>query len=227
MKLIEVHPPHGFVRLDNSMGNDLSVVNNARVSFAKHSSTLEDRDVGLIKYLLSNSHGSPFESVVFRFNVRCPIFVAREIFRHRIGSFNEESLRYSPARLDGYVPTLESVRSQVGKPGAYTFEPVSEEIAKLTRKMIGAAYTACFAAYEELIEQGVAKELARVVLPLGIYTEFLWTLNARSLMNFLALRNSRHAQQEIREYAVAIEEFFAQVLPVTYAAFVECDRKVP
>lgn len=223
---IKVHN-HGHVRLDGSLADDLSVVNSARVSFANRSETMEAKDRGLVKFLLRERHGTPFEHNTFRFNIRCPMFVAREWFRHRIGSFNEESLRYSRARLDFYVPEASKVRSQVGKPGAYTFEPVSPELAEEVIGELKDHYDACGKLYDSLIERGIAKEIARCVLPAGIYTEFFWTLNARSLMNFVSLRNSEFAQEEIRDYAIAVEELFASQMPITHEAFVEYGRKAP
>jgi thymidylate synthase (FAD) len=159
--------------------------------------------------------------------VRCPIFVAREWFRHRVGSFNEFSMRYARATDEFYVPAAEDVRTQVGKPGAYTFEPVSDEIAEATRQKMQAVYETAYLAYEQLVELGVAREVARAVLPVGGYTEFYWTVNARSLMNFVSLRNSETAQREIRRYAEACELFLEQLMPVTYAAFVANDRTAP
>src|ERR671922_2225435 len=125
---------HGFVRLDDSMASDLSVVNAARVSFARRKTELDDADAGLIRFLTRDRHGTPFEHNAFRFHVRCPIFVAREWMRHRVGSFNEFSMRYAKATDDFYVPEPEDVRTQVGKPGAYTFEPVDSELADETRE---------------------------------------------------------------------------------------------
>ena len=218
---------HGFVRLDDAMADDLSVVNGARVSFARHKDELDDSDQGLIRFLMRERHGTPFEHNAFRFHVRCPIFVAREWFRHRVGSFNEFSLRYARATDDFYVPEPEDVRTQIGKPGAYSFEPVSDELAETTREELRAVYEAAYRTYEQLVEQGVARELARSVLPVGAYTEFYWTVNARSLMNFLSLRNSETAQREIRRYAEACERFLEEQMPVTYAAFVANDRTAP
>ena len=218
---------HGFVRLDDAMADDLSVVNGARVSFARHKDELDDSDQGLIRFLMRERHGTPFEHNAFRFHVRCPIFVAREWFRHRVGSFNEFSLRYARATDDFYVPEPEDVRTQIGKPGAYSFEPVSDELAETTREELRAVYEAAYRTYEQLVEQGVARELARSVLPVGAYTEFYWTVNARSLMNFLSLRNSETAQREIRRYAEACERFLEEQMPLTYAAFVANDRTAP
>src|SRR5437764_1607283 len=154
---------HGFVRLDDAMADDLSVANAARVSFARRKTELDEADEGLIRFLMRERHGTPFEHNSFRFHVRCPIFVAREWFRHRVGSFNEFSMRYAKATDDFYVPAPEDVRSQVGKPGSYTFEPVEPEVAERTRDELRAVYEAAFETYERLVELGVARELARCV----------------------------------------------------------------
>jgi thymidylate synthase (FAD) len=218
---------HGFVRLDDAMANDLSVVNGARVSFARRKNELDEADAGLIRFLMRDRHGTPFEHNAFRFHVRCPLFVAREWFRHRIGSFNEFSMRYAKATDDFYVPAAEDVRTQVGKPGSYSFEPVSPELAEATREELKAVYDAAYGAYERLVEQGVARELARCVLPVGSYTEFYWTVNARALMNFVSLRAAETAQREIRRYAEACERFFSELMPVTHEAFVANGRVAP
>jgi thymidylate synthase (FAD) len=202
-------------------------VNGARVSFARHKDEMDASDEGLIRFLMRDRHGSPFEHNAFRFHIRCPIFVAREWFRHRIGSFNEFSLRYARATDDFYVPDADDVRTQVGKPGAYSFEPVSPELAEETREELKAVYDHAYATYTRLVEQGVARELARSVLPVAIYTQFYWTVNARALMNFVSLRNSEFAQLEIRRYAEAVERFFEQQMPVTHAAFVANNRTAP
>jgi thymidylate synthase (FAD) len=218
---------HGFVRLDGALADDLSVVNGARVSFARRKEEMDASDEGLIRFLMRDRHGSPFEHNAFRFHVRCPIFVAREWFRHRIGSFNEFSLRYAKATDDFYVPEVADVRTQVGKPGAYTFEPVGDELAETTRDELRAVYDHAYETYTRLVEQGVARELARSVLPVGAYTQFYWTVNARALMNFVSLRNSEFAQLEIRRYAEAVEAYFAELMPVTHQAFVENGRMAP
>jgi thymidylate synthase (FAD) len=218
---------HGFVRLDAAMADDLSVVNGARVSFARHKDEVDEADAGLIRFLMRDRHGTPFEHNAFRFHIRCPIFVAREWFRHRIGSFNEFSMRYAKATDDFYVPEADDVRSQVGKPGAYSFEPVEPELAERTREELQAVYDAAYATYTRLVEQGVARELARSVLPVGAYTEFYWTVNARALMNFVSLRAADTAQREIRRYAEACEQFLAERMPITHAAFVANDRTAP
>ena len=176
---------------------------------------------------MRDRHGTPFEHNSFRFHIRCPIFVAREWFRHRIGSFNEFSMRYAKATDDFYVPEADDVRSQVGKPGAYSFEPVDPELAERTREELQAVYDIAYATYTRLVEEGVARELARSVIPVGAYTEFYWTVNARALMNFVSLRAAETAQREIRRYAEACEQFLAEQMPITHAAFVANDRTAP
>jgi thymidylate synthase (FAD) len=218
---------HGFVRLDGCMADDLSVVNAARVSFAQRSDRLDDRDQGLIGFLMRERHGTPFEHNAFRFHVKLPIFVMREWARHRIGSFNEWSARYSQLDPEFYIPEPEDVRTQVGKPGAYSFDAVAPELAEHTRETQAAVYEQAYAAYLDLLEQGVAKEVARNVLPVAIYTQFYWTVNARSLMNFLSLRNAVTAQREIRRYAAACEQLFGERMPITHSAFLANERRAP
>ena len=200
---------HGFVRLDDAMASDLSVVNSARVSFGRRKEEMDESDEGLVRFLMRDRHGTPFEHNAFRFHIRAPIFVVREWMRHRVGSFNEFSMRYAKATSDFYVPDADDVRSQVGKPGAYSFEPVDAELAEQTREELQAVYDQAFETYERLVEAGVARELARSVMPVGAYTEFYWTVNARALMNFVSLRASETAQREIRRYAEAVEVFLA------------------
>lgn len=218
---------HGFVRLDGVMADDLSVVNSARVSFGRRVEAMTEADAGLVRFLMRHRHGTPFEHNSFRFHLRTPIFVAREWFRHRIGSFNEFSMRYAEASDEFYVPAAEAVRTQVGKPGAYSFEPLAPELASETQAALRESYARAYATYQALIEKGVAREVARSVLPVGAYTEFYWTVNARALMNFLSLRSHETAQYEIRVYAEPLEHVFEQHMPVTYAAWVANGRLAP
>ncbi len=218
---------HGFVRLDDAMASDLSVVNAARVSFARRKAEMDEADEGLVRFLMRDRHGTPFEHNAFRFHVRAPIFVTREWMRHRVGSFNEFSMRYARATDEFYVPDAEDVRTQVGKPGAYSFEPVDSELAESVRETFRGVYSDAYATYERLVEQGIARELARSLIPVGAFTEFFWTVNARSLMNFVSLRAAETAQREIRRYADACERFLAERMPVTYDAFVAAGRVAP
>ncbi|HLF70262.1 MAG TPA: FAD-dependent thymidylate synthase [Actinomycetota bacterium] len=218
---------HGFVRLDAAEATDLSVVNGARVSFLQMKQQMDTKDEGLIRFLMRERHASPFEHNLFRFHIRCPMAVAREWMRHRWSSFNEHSLRYSNAIDDFYVPEAEQVRTQVGKPGAYSFEPLPPDVALSVQDMLRKQYQDAWNLYQELLEMGLARELARLVLPVGIYTEFYWSVNARALMNFISLRNDDAAMWEIRQFAIAVEDFFAEQMPATHTAFVEFGRVAP
>jgi thymidylate synthase (FAD) len=217
---------HGFLALDGALASDLAVVNAARVSFNAVSDEMTERDEGLIRFLVRQRHGSPFEHGYFRFIIKAPIFVVREHHRHRAGhAYNEWSGRYSKLDAEYYVPDY--VRTQVGKPGAYTFEPVASEVREAAQEEIRAVAQEAFAAYERMLEQGVAKEVARMALPLSLYTKYFWSCNPRSLMHFCSLRNSEDAQYEIREYARAAESFLELLMPVTHAAFVANGRVSP
>jgi thymidylate synthase (FAD) len=175
---------------------------------------------------MRDRHGSPFEHGYFRFIVKAPLFVVREHHRHRAGhSYNEWSGRYSKMKAEFYIPT--NVRTQVGKPGAYTFEPVDQATRDAARAEIERQSLQAFAAYERMLDLGVAKEVARSVLPLNMYTTYYWSCNPRSLMHFCSLRNSEHAQFEIREMARAAERFLQREMPVTHAAFLENGRTAP
>ncbi len=216
----------GFLALDAALASDLAVVNGARVSFNQEADEMTERDAGLIRFLMRERHGSPFEHGYFRFLVKAPIFVVREHHRHRAGhSYNEWSGRYSKLEAEFYVP--ENVRQQVGKPGAYTFEPVDDETRESARQEIEDNAERAFEAYERMLEMGVAKEVARAVLPLSTYTKYYWSCNPRSLMHFCGLRNHESAQFEIRQYAAAAESFLEQLMPITHAAFLANDRTAP
>ena len=189
---------------------------------------MDESDEGLIRFLMRDRHGTPFEHNSFRFHIRCPIFVAREWMRHRVGSFNEFSMRYAKATDDFYVPEPEDVRIagrqagrvhvRAGRPGARRAD--ARGAARRLRRRPSRPTSGSSSS-------GVARELARCVLPVGAYTEFYWTINARSLMNFVSLRAAETAQREIRRYAEAVEQFFAEQMPVTHAAFVANDRTAP
>jgi thymidylate synthase (FAD) len=216
----------GFVALDGAFASDLAVANGARVSFNQASQELTEKDAGLIRFLMRDHHGSPFEHGYFRFIVKAPLFVVREHHRHRAGhSYNEWSGRYSKMAAEFYIP--ENVRSQVGKPGAYRFEPVEPDVRAAAQEEIEHQSLEAFAAYERMLELGIAKEVARTVLPLNMYTTYYWSCNPRSLMHFCSLRNSEFAQFEIREFARAAEAFLERIMPVTHAAFVANDRIAP
>jgi thymidylate synthase (FAD) len=218
---------YGFVRLDGFMADDISVVNSARVSFEKSSEHMDASAVGLINFLMRERHGTPFEHNSFRFHIKCPIFVAREWFRHRIGSFNEFSARYSEVPNEFFSPLLEDVRKQTGKPGSYTFEKMDLSDAEKAKKIIEENNISAYNSYLELLEMGVAKELARSVLPVSMYTQFYWTVNARALMNFLSLRTAESAQVDIRKCAKEVERIFESQMPITHEAWIKNGRIAP
>jgi|TARA_Y100000034_G_scaffold132590_1_gene195959 thymidylate synthase (FAD) len=220
---------HGKVTLRDSMADDLSVVNAARVSYATLVEEISPADAKLIHFLMRERHGTPFEHSVFKFFIKCPIFVAREWMRHRISSFNEMSMRYHvPDQVDFFIPDKTTVRSQIGKPGSYSFKSIEDDyLADDARSEMAALYDAAYESYNVLLNMGIAKEVARCVLPVGQYTEFIWTVNARSLMNFVSLRNDENAQFEIRQYAIAVEDIFKLLMPITYESFITNNRVAP
>lgn len=218
---------HGYITLHDWMGDDLRIVNMARQSFGKTSMEMGKAEKGLINFLMRKHHGTPFEGVVFTFNVKCPIFVAREWMRHRIGSFNEYSGRYSKMISEFYVPEPEQIRTQTGKPGAYTFKPLRESLGWGMSRVMKGFYNNSWTVYNHLLEFGVAKEVARMILPVGIYTQFTWVVNLRSLLNFISLRSANTAMWEIRQYSQKIETLISKVVPVSYEAFNKHGRIVP
>lgn len=220
----------GFVRLDDCMADDYSVVNSARVSFARNTereTEMTNADKGLINFLMRERHGTPFEHNAFRFHVKCPVFVAREWFRHRIGSFNEFSARYSEVPNEMFIPELAEMRKQAGKPGAYQFEQVEMSLAMDAYEIILQANNNAYKSYTELLDMGIAKEVARTVLPMGMFTQFYWTVNARALMNFLSLRTDSNAQLDIRKYANAVEILFSLEMPITYKSWIDNGKVCP
>lgn len=193
------------------------------------------RDAGLINFLMRDRHGSPFEHGSFTFFVHAPIFVAREFFRHRAGwSYNEESGRYKELEPVFYIPGSGRNLVQVGKPGAYTFEEGTDAQYNLMYETMADLYDRSYEGYQEMLEDGIAKEVARMVLPVGIYTSFYATCNPRSLMHFLSLRTTSELsrvpsfpQREIEMVAEKMEVFLASRMPVTFQAFNNNGRQAP
>lgn len=210
------------VSLEDFMGGDDRACMSAWVSFGNDDQArLEDRKKvkGLINFLYSNKHMTPFESTVFTFRIKTPIFVAREYFRHRSASYNEWSGRYSVMVPEFYIPRPERPLIQEGKPGDYYFVPGSDEQYALVRANQENSCKVAWKAYEDVLAAGVAKEVARNILPLNTYTYFYVTMNARNLMHFLLLRNEFHALDEIQDVARQMEEFFAEKMPLTYGVY--------
>lgn len=207
----------GFVRLVDHLGDDASVVRSARVSYGEETKGAA-ADEKLINFLMKHDHGTPFEHLSFTFHIRCPLFVARQWFRHRIGSFNEISGRYVKVDTDFWVPSEWRINDQKNKQASSEGGFTPTENAELHRIYHDALDT-CQTAYTELLSQGVAREQARGILPLATYTEFYWSVNARSLFNFIRLRAAPNAQQEIRDYANVITDIVTPLAPWTFAAF--------
>ncbi len=210
----------GFVRLIDVMGDDARIVQAARVSYGDGTKTVRE-DAGLIDYLMRHKHTSPFEMVEFTFHIKAPIFVVRQWFRHRTASVNEISARYSVMRDEFYLPDPSDLRAQSAKNKQVGEGALPDDAARAAARRIRDAQRESFTVYEELLELGVARELAREVLPVGLYTEFYWKQNLHNLLHFLRLRLDWHAQAEIRAYADAVARFVSQAVPATWASFEE------
>jgi thymidylate synthase (FAD) len=227
------------VELVKSSASDANVIWAARVSTAGET-TLEkvgessERDAGLINYLARERHGSPFEHTSMTFFVSAPIFVFREFMRHRIASYNEESGRYRELRPVFYIPNKDRKLVQVGKTGAYTFVDGTPEQLDITVNAIKETCIVAYENYQKILASGVAREVARAVLPVTLYSSMYVTMNARALMNFLSLRTSSpdshfpsYPQREIEMVAEKMEKHFAELMPMTYAAFQKSGRIAP
>lgn len=216
------------ITLLDACASDLSVVNAARVSFAVQHDNLEADDPKLINWLVKNRHGSPFEHGFFKFHVKAPIVVFREWHRHRVGhSYNEVSGRYVELEERFYFPA--EARRQTGRPGNYefAFEEATSELSEFMRGRMKYAYEAAWHSYTSMLEAGIAKEVARMVLPLGLYTEMIWSCNPRSLMHFCGLRNAPDAMHEIQQLAAGAEDALWEWMPYTAEAFLDNGRVSP
>jgi thymidylate synthase (FAD) len=240
MEVSEIKIQHDVdVRLIRAEATDSNVVDAARVSVL--GDAVIDRkydpakDAGLIGFLMRNRHGTPFEHNSLTFFVKAPIFVFREFHRHRIGfSYNEMSGRYTELPPEFYVPAADRPLVQTGKPGAYVFEPGNEAMYAAVFNSLCHVYEMAWQAYRGMLSAGVAKEVARMVLPVGIFSQMYVTCNARSLMSFLSLRtkdeNSKfpsYPQHEIELVARGMESVFADLMPITYEAFTASGRVAP
>ncbi len=241
---VQAHFPVTFrddmtVELVKSSASDSDVIWAARVSTAGETSLDAvgqdaSRAEGLINYLARERHGSPFEHTSMTFFISAPIFVFREFMRHRIASYNEESGRYRELRPVFYVPSPERRLVQEGKPGAYVFVEGTKEQHELTVNAIKESCEFSYERYTLMLDAGVAREVARAVLPVTLYSSMYVTMNARALMNFLSLRTARegshfpsYPQREIEMVAEKMEEHFAKLMPITYGAFQKSGRIAP
>lgn len=209
----------GFIRLVDYMGGDARIVQSARVSYGDGTKSVRE-DGALIDYLLRNQHTSPFEQVILTFHIKLPIFVARQWIRHRTARVNEISGRYSIMKDDCYVPAIEDVSFQsLDNKQGRSEETIPEEIAISVRNTIEAQQKEIFSGYRDLITDNIARELARINLPLSTYTEWYWQIDLHNLFHFLRLRCDGHAQKEIRDYATAMLDITRRVAPLATDAF--------
>jgi len=211
---------HGFGRLVDYLGGDQRIVQAARVSYGQGTKTVRE-DKGLIDYLLRNDHTSPFEQVVFTFHLKMPIFVARQWVRHRTARMNEISGRYSIMTDEFYVPADKNVhvQSASNRQGRDETQPAPAPLRRKIRKEMAASNAQVYGKYKEMIDNGISREIARINLPLSLYTEFYWQMDLHNLFHFLRLRLDRHAQLEIREYGKVIAKIVKTVCPYAYEAF--------
>jgi thymidylate synthase (FAD) len=214
----------GFVRLVDFMGGDAAVVQAARVSYGAGTKTMRE-DNGLIRYLLVNKHTSPFEQIQLKFHVKAPLFVFRQWHRHRTWSYNEVSARYSEMKDEFYIPEPSRITTQDTKNRqGSTDKPINE--ADKAAAMILASSQAAYDEYQKLLKMGVARELARAVLPVNLFSEMYASVSAHNLMGFLRLRLDPHAQYEIRCYGEAMLELARPVAPVTFSEWERLDTGV-
>jgi thymidylate synthase (FAD) len=222
-QLIGVKRPvlqHGYVALVDYMGNDGAIVQAARVSYGRGTKTVRD-DRGLIRYLLRHRHTTPFEMVDYKFLVRLPIFVARQWIRHRSSSVNEYSARYSVVPDEFEVPPPEEVRLQSTRNRQGRGGPLPKEVVDKFRSDLERIAKESYSAYTDALDAGVARETARLVLPVAYYTQWYWKINLWNLFHFLSLRLDAHAQEEIRLYAAEVASLARVVAPIAFEAFDE------
>jgi len=208
----------GFVRLVDSMGGDNAIVQAARVSYGKGTSKLS-QDRGLIRYLMRHRHSTPFEMVEFKFHCKMPIFVARQWVRHRTANINEYSLRYSEARDEFYYPDPEHIQFQSALNKQGRMGEVTPELKLKVQNYFKEISERSFEIYSELNQAGIARELARSILPVNLYTEWYWKNDLHNLLHFIGLRSDSHAQYEIRVFSDAMAESVKAVAPFAWEAY--------
>ncbi len=209
----------GFIRLVDYMGGDESIVQAARVSYGKGTKTINEDRI-LLRYLMRHMHTTPFEMVELKFHVKLPIFVARQWIRHRTANVNELSGRYSIMKDEFYIPAAETIKHQsvINKQGRSEEEVPNELLQKVLDTILTEQHNS-YEKYENLLNDNIARELARINLPLSLYTEWYWKIDLHNLLHFLHLRIDKHAQYEIRVYAEKMGEIVKCVVPMAWEAF--------
>lgn len=222
---IEMHG-HGHVWLERWSGSELDVANSARVSLDKCVDEMDERSERLVRRLYVQKHGTPFEDITLKFDIKASISVVREFHRHRVPwSYSEKSLRYVEADPEFYVPADSHVRRQEGGSMSYEYTAIEDQaLVAETQGIMEDSYAASMVAYRAMLDKGVAKELARNVLPVGLFTHMKARTNLRGLLHFLSLRNEEHALQEIQDIAQAMETLARQVAPITFEEFEKAGR---
>ena len=210
----------GFVRLVDYLGGDERIVQSARVSYGAGTKTVRE-DKGLINYLIKNLHTSPFEQVILTFHAKMPVFVARQWIRHRTARLNEISGRYSVMADEFYLPAPDDIRYQSKTNKQGRGEEVPSDLQARVIEILKKDQISAYAHYEEMIQDDVARELARINLPLSLYTQWYWQIDLHNLFHFLRLRMDRHAQKEIRVYGEVMAMMAKAVAPIAYEAFEE------
>lgn len=210
----------GFVRLVDHMGDDAAIVQAARVSYGAGTKTARE-DAKLIDYLVRNEHTTPLEMVVFKFHIKAPIFVARQWMRHRMASINEVSARYSELEDGAWRPDMDDIRGQGSKNKQVGDGELIPEKRYMAAIEIRRAADTAYKFYRDLLADGVCREQARAVLPVGTYTEWYWRVDLHNLLRFLRLRLDWHAQAEIRAYAAVVLDLITPIVPVAVASWRE------
>lgn len=221
-KLYPLNDETGCIELIAHMGDDLTIVNDARVSYGKEKTSLDEKDKKLISYLLEHKHYSPLRGVVFKFLVVAPLFVCRQWWRHSIAScyveeqrgWNEQSLRYVEVKDSFYIPDMRS-QSKTNKQGSGSLLANNQKLKLEYSAFLKSSYDF----YQKLLAEGVSREIARTILPSNIYTQFRWTVSLQSLLYFIELRNSPDSQWEIQQYAFALSEILKDHVPYTFEAY--------
>lgn len=218
-KLFPLGDKIGFIELIDNMGNELSIVNAARCSYNKFSKNVSDKDIKLITYLLKNSHTSPLEHVMFTFNVKVPFFIERQWQRHRSWSYfslNEVSRRYTSENIEFYIPKQFRIQSTDNKQMS-TGEVLNDDYTAIFKQAIREQNERALELYDHMLQLGVAREIARGILPQFMYTNFYASVDLHNLFWFLELRRHPHAQWEIQQYSESIERIIEEIVPNTYS----------
>jgi thymidylate synthase (FAD) len=220
-RIIKVHT-HGFISLEDLMGDDQAIVDAARISYGNGTKRITGNQE-LINYLLYNDHTSPFEQAEIKLCIRAPIFVARQMLRHRTANVNEFSARYSEMSDDVYIPDKLTIQSKSNK--QMSGDLMSEIDSEVNKQIMQSAWGFTYDIYQDFLSEGMSREQARMVLPVNAYTTYFWKCDLWNTMHFCKLRTHPHAQQEIRDYAIIIEDIIKEWCPMVYSAYINYQKE--